>query len=293
MPWQNLTLTIPVILAETLESRLEVAGAISISLADAGDDPVLEPGPGEMPLWPEITLTALFKNDEDLGPLASSLRAEFGLAQDPSITALPDQEWTRAWMSDFKPMRFGDRTWVCPSWCTPPDPNAINLRLDPGLAFGTGTHPTTALCLAWLDQYLKPGVRVLDYGCGSGILAIAALLLGAQEAWAIDIDPQALLATRENARRNEIADEHLHIGQPNELATGPFDVVIANILSGPLIELADTLCDQIKPGGHLLLSGILEDQADKTARAYASRVAWDPPTFQEGWARLSGRLIPS
>lgn len=291
MPWQNLSLTIPANLTETVESRLEAAGALSISLADAGDVPVLEPGPGETPLWPEITLTALFTNNVDLPPVASRLQAEFGLTQAPHISILPDQEWTRAWMDDFKPMRFGERTWVCPTWCLPPDANAINLRLDPGLAFGTGTHPTTALCLSWLDQNLKPDEYILDYGCGSGILAIATLLLGACEAWAIDIDAQALAATRENARRNDIADECLHICRPDELSAGPFDIVIANILSGPLIALANTLCDQLKPGGHLLLSGILEEQAAITAKAYASRVEWDPPVFQEGWARLSGRLI--
>ncbi|AOU97027.1 ribosomal protein L11 methyltransferase [Acidihalobacter yilgarnensis] len=289
MPWQNLILTASAELAEALESRLMAAGALSVTLGDAGDAPVLEPGPGETPLWPEIMLTALFTAEADLMPLAVALQTEYALAQQPRTEALPDQDWIRAWMDDFKPMRFGKRVWVCPSWCEPPEPEAVNLRLDPGLAFGTGTHPTTSLCLQWLDGHLQPGGSVLDYGCGSGILAIAALKLGAQEAWAVDIDPQALTATRDNARRNDIDDTCLHIGQPEARGTWQADLVIANILSGPLIALADVLCDCVKPGGHLLLSGILATQADATANAYAGRIDWEPPAVHDGWVRLSGR----
>ena len=293
MSWQNLTLTITQNLVAGVESLLTAAGALSVSLADAGDEPVLEPGPGETPLWPEITLTALFQDNVDLTSLVALLQEEFGLSGNPRISALPDQDWTRVWMNDFKPIRFGERLWVCPSWSEPPVPTAINLRLDPGLAFGTGTHPTTALCLEWLDQNLRPAGSVLDYGCGSGILAIASLMLGAREAWATDIDPQALIATRENAKRNEIADGCLHITQPEELSGCQTDVVIANILSGPLIGLAETLCGHLKPGGQLLLSGILEEQAQETANAYASQIEWDPPVAQEGWVRLSGRRTPA
>ncbi|OBS09645.1 50S ribosomal protein L11 methyltransferase [Acidihalobacter prosperus] len=291
MPWQNLIITVPEHLAETIEARLESAGALSMTLGDAGDTPVLEPGPGETPLWPELSLTALFADDIDLAPLAAALQAEYGLAASPHVAAVPDQDWTRAWMDDFKPMQFGARVWVCPSWCEPPDPHAVNLRLDPGLAFGTGTHPTTALCLKWLDVHTHDGDRVLDFGCGSGVLAIAALMLGAGEAWAVDIDPQALTATRDNARRNDIADERLHIGQPDAPGTWRADLVVANILSGPLIALADTLCAHVRPGGRLLLSGILETQAEATAAAYADRIDWDAPVTQEGWVRLSGRRI--
>lgn len=291
MSWQNLTLTVPTNLADDLESHLEAMGALSVSFVDAGDVPILEPAPGATPLWPEVTLTALFPESADLEPIVTSLQAEYGLAEKPSISSVPDKDWTRVWMDDFTPIRFGKRLWVCPSWCPAPDPGAVNLQLDPGLAFGTGTHPTTALCLEWLDQNLQPGVRVLDYGCGSGVLAIAALMLGAKEAWAVDIDPQALLATQENARRNHILDDHLHVTRPEELPAWEADIVIANILSGPLIALAGPICDHLKPGGQLLLSGILQEQTQDTASAYASRIHWTSSAFKDGWACLSGHLM--
>lgn len=290
MPWQNLTLTAPSDTAGEIERRLEEAGALSVTLGDAGDVPVLEPGPGETPLWPEITLTALFPVDTPLEALGAGLCTEFDLQQPAHITMVEDQDWARAWMDDFKPMRFGERLWVCPSWCEPPDPQAVNLRLDPGLAFGTGTHPTTALCLQWLDRHAQTGTRVLDYGCGSGVLAIATLKLGAREAWGVDIDPQALTATRDNAARNDVDDHALRTTLPEDLGDWQADLVVANILSGPLISLADTLIAHLKPGGHLLLSGILETQAAATADAYAERIAWDATESLDGWVRLSGRL---
>ncbi|AOV16158.1 ribosomal protein L11 methyltransferase [Acidihalobacter aeolianus] len=290
MPWQNLTLTTPADRAGEIEQRLEQAGALSVTLGDAGDNPVLEPGPGETPLWPEITLTALFPAVTPLEALGMALCAEFALQQPARIAKVEDQDWTRTWMGDFQPMRFGERLWVCPSWCDPPDPLAVNLCLDPGLAFGTGTHPTTALCLQWLDRHAQAGTRVLDYGCGSGVLAIAALKLGAREAWGVDIDPQALTATRDNAARNDIDDNVLHTSLPEVLGDWQADLVVANILSGPLIALADTLIAHIKPGGQLLLSGILDTQAEATGAAYAERIDWSIPETLEGWVRLSGRL---
>lgn len=289
MPWQNLTLTIAADQAEEIQARLMTAGALSISLQDAGDSPVLEPRPGETPLWPVMKLTALFPTETDLTSVSDAIRAQYKLAQDPSVESVADQDWTRSWMDDFNPMKFGDRLWICPTWHTPPEPQATNLKLDPGLAFGTGNHPTTALCLQWLDQHLQPGAQVLDYGCGSGILAIAAIRLGAGSAWATDIDSQALTATRNNARLNDIPDQTLTIASPEALANLKADVVIANILSGPLITLADDLCNYIKPGGQLILSGILETQAETTAAAFSGQITWDTPESREGWVRLSGR----
>lgn len=289
MPWQNLNLTIVADQAEEIQSRLMAAGALSMSLHDAGDSPVLEPRPGETPLWPVIRLTALFPANVDLTHLADAIKAEYKLAQAPEIESVADQDWTRSWMNDFNPIKFGDRLWICPTWHTPPEPQAINLKLDPGLAFGTGNHATTALCLQWLDQYLQPGSQVLDYGCGSGILAIAALKLGANQAWATDIDSQALIATRNNARLNDIPNRDLIITSPESLTNLKTDIVIANILSGPLITLAEDLCNYIKPGGQVILSGILETQAERTASAFSRQITWDTSSTQEGWVRLSGR----
>ncbi|MEW6692942.1 MAG: 50S ribosomal protein L11 methyltransferase, partial [Pseudomonadota bacterium] len=199
-----------------------------------------------------------------------------------------DQDWERAWMDQFQPLRFGEKLWIVPSWIEAPDAEAVNILLDPGLAFGTGTHPTTALCLEWLDGADMAGKTVLDYGCGSGILAIAALKLGATDAWGIDIDPQALTATRDNAARNGIEASRLHTGLPGALPKDAlFDVLLANILMGPLIELAPTLTGHVRPGGRLVLSGLLGEQAEEVMAAYAADFDFDPPALKEGWARLT------
>lgn len=192
-------------------------------------------------------------------------------------------------MDDFRPMRFGQRLWICPSWDEPPAGDAISILLDPGLAFGTGTHPTTALCLEWLDAHPPAGLEVIDYGSGSGILAVAALKLGAARVTAVDIDPQALTATRDNAARNGVDDARLHVDYPEALGETTADLVLANILAGPLVELAPAMAGRVRPGGAIVLSGILREQADTVRQAYTAWFDMDPPAFREDWTRLTGR----
>ncbi|MDU6435567.1 MAG: 50S ribosomal protein L11 methyltransferase, partial [Pantoea sp.] len=204
------------------------------------------------------------------------------------IEQIEDKDWEREWMDNFHPMRFGERLWICPSWRDVPDPDAVNVMLDPGLAFGTGTHPTTSLCLSWLDGLDLAGKTVIDFGCGSGILAIAALKLGAAQAIGIDIDPQAIQASRDNAERNGVADRlslYLPHQQPENLQA---DVVVANILAGPLRELAPLISVLPKTGGHLGLSGVLASQADGVCEAYADRFTLDPVAEKEEWCRITG-----
>ena len=288
MPWHQITLTTPRDQAETLEDTLLELGAVSVTLQDAADVPVLEPLPGETPLWPEVNVVGLFEDGADTAVVDAALSTQ-GIG--PGAWAyVEDQDWERAWMDQFQPLRFGERLWIVPSWIEAPDPEAVNILLDPGLAFGTGTHPTTALCLEWLDGADMADTTVLDYGCGSGILAIGALKLGAASAWGIDIDPQALTATGDNAARNGIDPERLHTGLPDALPQNErFDVLLANILMGPLIELAPTLTAHVKPGGRLVLSGLLAEQADGVTAAYAGDFDFDPPALKDGWARLSAR----
>lgn len=191
-------------------------------------------------------------------------------------------------MDNFQPMRFGQRLWIVPSWHAAPEPDAVNLLLDPGLAFGTGTHPTTALCLEWLDAQQLQGRQVLDFGCGSGILAIAALLLGAEQAVGTDIDIQAIEASRDNAGRNGIDPARFPLYLPEQLPDGQADVVVANILAGPLVELAGQIGERVKPGGLLALSGILVEQAEEVRAAYADKFDLDPTAEKDGWVRITG-----
>ena len=265
MPWLQVSVFAPAQASTTVEELLTSLGALSVTLSDAADDPdsnpVLEPAPGTTPLWRQSVVTGLF--DESYNPGILKQQILNSLADEDVVVSaelLDDQDWTRAWMASFQPMKFGNRLWVCPWHLEPPEPAAVNLRLDPGLAFGTGTHPTTSLCLRWLDAFCHHR-DVLDYGCGSGILAIAALLLGAESADAVDIDEQALLATRENARAN-LVEQRLHTCKPEQLANRQYDLVIANILSGPLTGLAPVLAGHTASGGDIVLSGILLNQAD-------------------------------
>lgn len=286
--WRQLAATVEETLAEPLSDWFMDAGALSVSLDDAGDQPLFEPPPGTTPLWRLTRVTALFAGDIDEAPIAAAARARFGgqiLAWDSTV--LEDQPWERAWMEHFQPMRFGRRLWICPTGFEPPDPEAVNVILDPGLAFGTGTHPTTALCLDWLESLDLAGRTVLDYGCGSGILAVAALKLGAAAAHGIDIDPQALTASAENARKNGV-EPGLTLGYPSDPSLPPADVVVANILSGPLVALAADILARLKPGGRLALSGLLTEQADTVRAAYADAVAFDPVGQREDWAILTG-----
>jgi len=232
--------------SERLGDILSELGALAVTFQDSGDEPIYEPSPGEQRLWSQTNVIGLFDGDTDVDQLIAALKQQLGNTTLPEcrIQRLADRDWERVWLEHFQPMQFGPRLWVCPTHMAPPDPAAINLMLDPGLAFGTGTHPTTAQCLEALGEIDVAGQRVLDYGCGSGILAIAAALLGAETVWAVDIDRQALLATRENARRNNVS-KRIETGLPTELpANLQYDVLLANILSGPLIELAKTLAER-------------------------------------------------
>jgi len=260
-----------------------------VTFMDAEDQPIFEPDLGTTPLWSHTHLLALFEADTDADALVAHLRLlTGGHLPEHHIERIEDQDWERSWMDGFAPMRFGQRLWIVPSWHEAPEPDAVNLLLDPGLAFGTGTHPTTSLCLQWLDGQALEGCSVLDFGCGSGILAIAALLLGAPHAVGTDIDPQALEASRDNAGRNGIADERFPVYLPADLPQEPADVVVANILAGPLVSLAPQITGLVKRGGRLALSGILAEQAEEVRAAYAAHFQLDPTATLDGWVRISG-----
>jgi ribosomal protein L11 methyltransferase len=286
--WRQLAATVSQSLAEDVSDWFIAQGALSVSLDDAGDQPLFEPPPGETPLWNLTRVTGLFEEEAVTEGLEQLARRVFG-AQIVgwSETTLDDQVWERAWMEHFQPMQFGKRLWICPTGFEPPEPSAVNILLDPGLAFGTGTHPTTALCLRWLDSLDWQAETVLDFGCGSGILAVAALRLGAAEAIGIDIDPQALTATRDNAVKNGVEDR-LRCLDASANIPQVCDVVVANILAGPLVDLSARILGHLRPGGRLALSGILEDQAAGVRSAYESVVTFEPNEVLDGWVILKG-----
>ena len=270
------------------EDALFELGALSVTLEDAADDPVLEPAPGATPLWPTVVVKALFDASTDAGGIVAALKRRLPDGPTPRVEVVADRAWEREWLRDFRPMRFGRRLWVCPGGMPAGDADAIRIELDPGLAFGTGTHPTTALCLEWLDAQPLAGARVVDYGCGSGILAIAAARLGARQVRAVDIDPQALIATVENAARNGVADMIEATPDPS-LAPAGADVLVANILAGPLVDLAPSFAGALAPGGRIALSGLLHEQADAVTAAYRPCFHIDPARERAGWVLLSGR----
>ena len=289
MPWLQVRLAITPEQAETYEDALLEVGAVSVTFMDAEDQPIFEPDLGTTPLWSNTHLLALFEADTDETALLAHLQLLCGGAlPEHHVERIEDQDWERSWMDGFQPMRFGQRLWIVPSWHAAPQPDAVNLLLDPGLAFGTGTHPTTALCLEWLDSQNLDNCSVLDFGCGSGILAIAALLLGAPQAAGTDIDPQALEASRDNASRNGIDPARFPVYLPADLPQQPADVVVANILAGPLVSLAPQITALVKGGGRLALSGILAEQAEEVRAAYASAFDLDPTAVKDGWVRISG-----
>jgi ribosomal protein L11 methyltransferase len=290
MPWLQFTLTIDRAQAPATELLFEGLGALSITYADAEDHPLLEPAPGETPLWQLTRITALFEAQTDPAPLRQRLRQ--GLPEPVYRTleqsTLEDRIWERAWMDDFRPMRFGERLWICPAGQRPAAEDALTVDLDPGLAFGTGTHPTTALCLQWLDGADVRGKRVLDFGCGSGVLGIAAARLGATRVVGLDHDPQAIEATRANADKNAVGDRVQAL--PTGTTTSErFDIVLANILAGTLVQLAPLIGDRVAPGGQLLLSGILPEQSEQVAAAYRPAFHFEPPQERDGWVLLHGR----
>lgn len=288
MPFLQFTFDIGASDPLPLEEALAGLGAHSVTLEDAADDPVLEPAPGETPLWPTMRLHALFDGDADANAVVDRIAADFPGMPRARVARVEDRAWEREWLRDFRPMRFGRRLWICPGGQPAGDIDAVRVELDPGLAFGTGTHPTTALCLEWLDGRDLRGRAVVDYGCGSGILAIAAMKLGASSAHAVDIDPQALIATRENAARNALGPGLVVTDEPR-LAAASADVLVANILAGPLVELAPRLASAVRPGGELALSGVLADQVDAVTAAYRPWFDIALTRARDGWGLVGGQ----
>lgn len=293
MAFLSIQLDLDGIDADAAEAACFAAGALAVTFTDRRDDAILEPAPGELRLWPATRLDATFAQDAASAQLLAALAATIGIAVERfTVTHVADRAWEREWLRDFHAMRFGRRLYVCPAHERVDAADAIVVTLDPGLAFGTGTHATTALCLEWLDGHLAAGASVIDYGCGSGILAIAATRLGAARADAFDIDPQALVATRDNALANGVADRVVVHADPGALPAAA-DVVLANILSGPLIELAPRLGALVRPGGSLVLAGLLASQADDVIAAYRPRVALRRAAQREGWQLLAGDRHPA
>lgn len=295
MPWIQLKINTTNQYAEQFSDLLEESGAVSVTFQDTYDNPVFEPLPGETRLWGNTDVIGLYDADIDTYQLISMLQASplFSDEITYKIEQLEDKDWEREWMDNFHPMKFGQKLWICPSWREVPDPNAVNVMLDPGLAFGTGTHPTTSLCLQWLDSLDLKDKTVIDYGCGSGILAIAALKLGAKSVIGVDIDPQALQASRDNAERNHVS-EQLSLFLAKDLpANLEADIVVANILAGPLKELEPNIEILVKPNGLVGLSGILATQADSVYQAYQADFQLDPIVTLDEWCRITGKKSQS
>ena len=275
--------------SDAVAELLEQLGALAVSYTDAEDSPILEPKPGERRLWPNTEVTGLLDKGTDPEPILAKLKAILGDHIPMAATHLEDKNWIRAWMDQFKPLKFGSHLWICPSWLKVEEENSVVVMLDPGLAFGTGTHPTTALCLGYLDSLDLKDKLVLDYGCGSGILAIAALKLGAKKAMGVDIDEQALQASLENAKRNDVDDRlELVMGTDKKLELPNSQITVANILAGPLAQLEPVIADLTASGGLLALSGILTEQADEVIEAYSKDFIMNKVKDKDGWALLTG-----
>jgi ribosomal protein L11 methyltransferase len=291
MPFLQLALPTTREQADILSDELSEIGALAVTLQDAQDQPIYAPGVGETPLWDKILLTALFDEQTDMPQIMQQLQSHFGpeIAHNATIELIADQAWEHTWKDDFKTQCYQNKLWVFPSWDLPDEYPPHSFILHPGMAFGTGKHPTTQLCLTWLADNIDKQSLIIDYGCGSGILAIAALKLGAKKAYAVDIDPQALKATQDNAEINSIGSDQLQIFLPDELPTGQADILIANILASPLIELAPTFAKLLKPGGLLVVSGILAEQVPAVTAAYASWVKFNEAQLSAEWACVSGQ----
>ncbi|HET7329385.1 50S ribosomal protein L11 methyltransferase [Dyella sp.] len=295
MPWLELSLIVRAEQQPRVEEALDDLGALSVTLRDANaetpdEQAIFEPGVGELPLWPTITLNALFDADTDRRGLSEALSELLPWLEPDQLSFrdVEDEDWERAWMDQYQPMQFGRRLWIYPWNIAPPDDaDTVIVQLDPGLAFGSGTHPTTALCLEWLDGLDLAGKRVIDYGCGSGILAIAALKLGAAAAVGVDNDPQALTASADNAERNNVGDR-LALFLPEDFAGEPAEVFVANILAGPLAELAPEFARLAKPGAPFALSGILHGQHEELLARYAEWFEALRVDVREDWVRISG-----
>ena len=295
MAWLTLIVDTDAEHAEALSDALLEHGALSVDLLDADadtpDEQAIFGEPGEPPpgVWQHNRVSALFDADRDVAKILETAAGAIGLSRLPEyrIEALADNDWVRLTQSQFDPIHISDRLWIVPTWHTPSNPDAINIVLDPGLAFGTGSHPTTRLCLRWLDNNLKGGETVLDYGCGSGILAIAALKLGAGSAVGVDVDAQAVTASRDNAIANRVENARFFL--PDYAPKGDYDLVVANILTNPLRLLAPLLSGATRTGGQIVLSGILESQAQDVMNIYAQWFELNEPIFEDGWSCLSGR----
>lgn len=293
MPWQQVSLRVPERSAAHIEELLSELGAVSVTLQDGEDEAVFQIELGSTPIWSNTEIVGLFPFDTDTAALIAAIKTRAELEQAPTIMLeeVADTDWERVCMQDFKPMRFGKRIWICPSWETPPEPEAVNIMLDPGLAFGTGTHPTTALCLEWLDQQDLHGKSVIDYGCGSGILAIAAALLGAVTVIGIDNDPQAILASESNRALNGLQPEQMQVFLPGASELSKADVLMANILAGPLEELTSIIAALVKPGGKLILSGVLSQQTSTLVAAYRHYFTMLSPVIRDEWVRVEGTRL--
>ncbi|TDR15723.1 50S ribosomal protein L11 methyltransferase [Marinomonas communis] len=295
MPWLQIRVHTTPDHVPAFEDVLLDCGALVVTFEDVHDDPVYEPDLNTTPLWKHTRVTGLFEADADLEhirPVVEHKAEQLGQTNiDLKIEILEDKDWIREWMDSYHPIQFGKRLWVCPSWREVPDENGVNLILDPGLAFGTGTHPTTALCLEWLDSIDCKDKSIIDYGCGSGILGIAGLLLGANNMVGIDIDPQAVEATQANAERNSITPDRYEVKLPPYDGDLQADVVVANILAGPLAELSGTISKLVKQGGMLALSGILESQAHSVVEAYKPWFKIESIVEKEEWGRIVAKKL--
>lgn len=283
MPWKELHIITSADKVDEISDQLSDFGANAITFRDAGDDPIFEPSNTTPRIWAKTIVIGLFESTQDISALLKQLNN-----YDISIIDIPDEDWVRRSLDSFKPMKFGKKLWVCPSWQTLPEPNAIHLSLDPGLAFGTGSHPTTALCLEWLDENLSSEEQVIDYGCGSGILGIAALKLGAKQVFAVDNDEQALKSAAHNSQKNNLYPPVFTTFLPENLPALQADLVMANILAQPLIELAKTLAFLTKIGGKILISGVLSGQVDSINNAYKRWYNIQQPVYKGEWVSLVG-----
>lgn len=292
MPWLQLKCTTHPPQVDDVSTWLLEHGALSVTYEDAADQPLYEPPPGELPLWQHTVVSGLFEAATDVEALSQALRQHApGRIDSLRVEILEDKDWEREWMTRYQPMQFGETLWIVPSHHTPPDPDAVNILLDPGLAFGTGTHATTAMCLRWLAAHPPRGQEVVDYGCGSGILAIAAAKLGASRVIAVDNDPQALIATRRNAEHNQVTQliECLDVKPPLQTHC---DILLANILAGPLIGLAAQFAEFVRPGGNIVLSGILVEQAEAVRHAYDAWFDFQHTLQQDDWVLLNATRKP-
>jgi len=290
MPWLQLKINTNETNAEYFSDKLMASGAVSVTLQDAADQEIFEPPLGTTPLWSTTRIIGLFDANTNIDEIINSIQTKAKI--DKNITAqfrveqLEDKDWIRAWMDDFSPIQFAERLWLCPSWLEPPDSSATNILLDPGLAFGTGTHPTTSMCMSWLGNHTLPD-SVIDYGCGSGILAVTAACLGTKSILAVDNDPQALIATRQNAEKNQISAK-IRTFYPKQVPITKTSLLIANILAQPLIDLVPTFNELLCNNGQLVMSGILENQAKMLIEAYAPYIQIEIIDQQQEWVCLAG-----